>query len=163
MSQLHVSFAVLLFFSSGVASAQQELNLPVVVPERVVETGGPGDVFNRVEKMPEFPGGGKAMFKYLATELKYPEEARDLRIQGAVYVAFTVDTNGSIVDALVMRGIGGGCDEEALRVVNGMPRWEPGMQNGEAVKTKYRMPIRFLLNEDPPEDRRSKRRKRSKD
>lgn len=104
------------------------------------------EVFTVVEKMPEFPGGEKALMDFLAKNIRYPETAKDLGIQGTVYISFVVDTYGNITQVETLRGIGGGCDEEAARVVGKMPRWSPGKQGGRAVKVQYRLPIRFALN-----------------
>ncbi len=138
------------------AMEQEHIPAPIVVQEPVVEPDNQNGVFNLVEKMPEFPGGQEAMVNYLGKNIKYPEAAIEAGIQGAVYVSFTVDADGAIRDAEVMRGIGGGCDEEALRVVNSMPLWEPGMQRGEAVKVKYRMPIRFRPRDEQQEGGKKK-------
>jgi len=99
--------------------------------------------FTMAQEMPEFNGniGG-----YLQRQLKYPNAARDNGIEGQVIVQFVVNEDGHISDAKVLRGIGGGCNEEALRVVSGMPRWKPGKQNGKAVKVYYTLPIRFQLD-----------------
>ena len=147
MGPVRVSIAALLFLLSGAATAQEDIPAPIVVREPVVEPDNRNGVFNYVDSMPEFPGGQEAMVKYLSKNIKYPKAAIEAGIQGAVYVSFTVDADGAIRDAEVMRGIGGGCDEEALRVVNSMPLWEPGMQRGEAVMVKYRMPISFRLRD----------------
>lgn len=104
------------------------------------------EIFTVVEKMPEFPGGEKALMDFLAKNIRYPETAKDLGIQGTVYISFIVDTYGNITNVEVLRGIGGGCDEEAARVVGKMPRWSPGKQGGRPVKVQYRLPIRFALN-----------------
>ena len=156
MGPVRVSIAALLFLLSGAATAQEDIPAPIVVREPVVEPDNQNGVFNLVERMPEFPGGQEAMVEYLSKNIKYPEAAVSAGIQGAVYVSFTVDADGAIRDAEVMRGIGGGCDEEALRVVNSMPLWEPGMQRGEAVKVKYRMPIRFRLRDEQLEGGKKK-------
>lgn len=108
-----------------------------------------------VEVMPEFPGGQPALFAYLGGELKYPEEARENNIEGAVYIGFVVERDGSIGEVKVLRGIGHGCDTEAVRVVKGMPKWTPGMHSGKAVRTAFTLPIRYKL------DDKGKKRKRS--
>jgi protein TonB len=104
-----------------------------------------GRIFLVVEEMPQFPGGEIALFKYLSENIKYPPIARENGISGKVYVTFVVDEQGKIKDAKVVRGIGGGCDEEALRVVRGMPDWKIGKQNGRPVKVQYNLPIVFNL------------------
>lgn len=104
-----------------------------------------GDIFTVVEDMPTFPGGEEARMKYLMENIKYPEEARTKGIQGTVYVTFVVEKDGSISNVKVLRGIGGGCDEEAIRVVSKMPNWKPGKQRGKAVRVQFNMPFKFNL------------------
>lgn len=98
-----------------------------------------------VEQMPEFPGGNEAMMKYMSAQMKYPDEAVELGIGGTVFVTFVVERDGQITEVKVLRGIGSGCDEEAVRVLKGMPKWDPGKQNGMAVRTRYNLPFRFHL------------------
>jgi protein TonB len=101
--------------------------------------------FTVVEQMPEFPGGEATMMKFLKDNIKYPQMARESGISGTVYVTFVVSKNGQISDVRVLRGIGGGCDEEAVRVVKAMPHWIAGKQNGKAVPVQFNLPIRFTL------------------
>ncbi|TXC85053.1 energy transducer TonB [Luteibaculum oceani] len=103
------------------------------------------EIFTIVEQMPQFPGGDAELFKYLGKNIKYPTMAQDAGIQGVVFVTFVVEKDGSVSDARVLRGIGGGCDEEALRVVRSMPKWTPGEQRGKKVKVQYNLPVRFTL------------------
>lgn len=103
------------------------------------------EVFTIVETNPSFPGGEAAMYKYLGKNMKYPPIARDNNIQGRVYVSFVVEKDGSITDVRVLRGIGGGCDEEAKRVVKSMPKWSAGRQRGKAVRVRFNLPILFKL------------------
>jgi protein TonB len=103
------------------------------------------EIFTIVEEMPGFPGGEAALFKFLGNNTDYPAMAADAGIQGVVYVTFVVDTEGKVKNASVLKGIGGGCDKEALRVVNSMPNWAPGRQRGKNVKVQYNLPIRFIL------------------
>jgi protein TonB len=98
-----------------------------------------------VEQMPDYPGGQEELYKYLQKNIRYPEMARSNGIQGTVYVQFVVNKYGKIKDAKVLRGIGGGCDEEAIRVVMGMPDWKPGKQNGLAVPVYFNLPVKFTL------------------
>lgn len=100
-----------------------------------------------VERMPEFPGGEEAVYEFLAKNLKYPQAAKDSNIQGKVYVQFTVDKDGSIINPKVARDIGGGCGEEALRVVKMMPKWKPGDQRGVKIRTQFTLPITFELED----------------
>jgi len=117
---------------------------PVAPP--VVEAPPPKEqIFDRVEQMPQFGSGDKELLEYLSKNIKYPAIARENGIQGTVVVQFVVDKDGSIQSPQVVRSIGGGCDEEALRVVKGMPKWQPGKQQGREVKVKFTLPIRFRL------------------
>jgi protein TonB len=111
------------------------------VEEEVVEE----EIFTIVEEMPSFPGGEAKLFEYLGKNIKYPQIAKEAGISGIVYVTFVVDSNGNITEVQVLRGIGGGCDEEATRVVKNMPKWQPGKQRGKPVKVRYNLPIRFSL------------------
>ncbi|MCS4436433.1 energy transducer TonB [Aquiflexum gelatinilyticum] len=103
------------------------------------------EIFDVVENSPEFPGGMEAWNEYLRKNLKYPTQARRMGIEGTVYVVFVVNTDGTVQDVELLRGIGGGCDEEALRVVKGAPKWTPGKQRGCPVRVRMRLPIRFKL------------------
>lgn len=107
----------------------------------------PGEeVFTVVEVKPEFPGGPTAMMNFLANNISYPEQARRDSIQGRVYVNFVIEADGSVSNVKILRGIGGGCDEEAKRVVELMPKWTPGYQRGQAVRVSFNLPVRFKLN-----------------
>ncbi|HAL65317.1 MAG: Protein containing TonB, C-terminal domain [Bacteroidetes bacterium 38_7] len=103
------------------------------------------EIFTIVESMPEFPGGEEARMKFLLENIKYPQIARESGIQGVVYVTFVVEPDGSITNVKIIRGIGGGCDEEAVRVVKMMPKWIPGNQRGKPVRVQFNMPIKFTL------------------
>ncbi|HPE57713.1 MAG TPA: energy transducer TonB [Bacteroidales bacterium] len=103
-------------------------------------------IFTVVESMPGFPGGETAMKRYLAENIQYPQMARESGIQGRVFVTFVVEKDGNVTDVRVLRGIGGGCDEEAIRVIKNMPRWDPGKQRGKPVRVQFNMPIMFKLN-----------------
>ena len=108
-------------------------------------------IYQVVDQMPEFPGGTEAMMHYVAGNVKYPEEAKDKEIQGRVFISFVVEKDGSVNEVKVERGIGGGCDEEAVRVISAMPKWKPGKQKGECVRVSYMMPIVFKLTDNQPE------------
>ena len=111
-------------------------------------------VYNIVEQMPEFPGGTNALLKYVANNIHYPEKAKDAGIEGRVFIGFVIRKDGSVSDVKVMKGIGGGCDEEAVRVINSMPKWTPGRQKGETVNVNYSMPIKFMLGpKDAPKEK----------
>lgn len=100
-----------------------------------------------VEQMPEFPGGEQNMRKFLSNNIRYPMMARESGIHGTVYVTFVVSVTGQISDVKLLRGIGGGCDEEAVRVVKSMPPWIPGRQTGKPVPVQFNLPIVFSLNQ----------------
>ena len=104
------------------------------------------EIFMVVEQMPEFPGGEDSLNIFLVQNITYPQSARDNNIQGRVFVTFCIEKDGTVSDARILRGIGGGCDEEALRVINLMPGWIPGRQRGQPVRVQYNMPIKFTLS-----------------
>ncbi len=103
------------------------------------------EIYTTVEKQPQFPGGTDALMKYLNKSIQYPADAIEKGIQGSVYITFVVEADGSLSNTKVLRGIGGGCDEEAIRVIKNMPKWEPGMQKGKPVRVQFNIPIRFTL------------------
>ena len=105
-------------------------------------------VFDVVEQMPQFSGGIEALLKYLAENVRYPKEAEEKSLQGRVIATFVVEKDGSISRAKVVKSVDPLLDEEALRVVNSMPNWTPGRQNGEPVAVKYAIPISFRLQGD---------------
>jgi len=104
-----------------------------------------GQVFTVVEVQPRYPGGQEACAEFLAENIHYPREAKELGIQGKVFVTFVVESDGSITDVRVLRGIGGGCDEEAVRVVKSMRKWLPGIQRGDYVRAQFNLPVKFTL------------------
>ncbi len=105
-------------------------------------------IFTVVEEPPRFPGGESARQQFMKDNLEYPHEARQAGIQGTVFVSFVVEQDGSVSNVEVLRGVGGGLDEEAVRVVRAMPNWIPGRQRGEDVRVQFNMPIRFRLSHD---------------
>ncbi|MBR4803919.1 MAG: energy transducer TonB [Bacteroidales bacterium] len=123
--------------------AQQEYVAPVVEDkeeEKVEE-----EIFTVVESAPEYPGGEGELYKYLAKSIKYPEMAKQQNLEGRVFVTFVVEKDGSIANPKVLRDIGGGCGEEAIRVVRSMPKWKPGKQRGKAVRVQFNLPVMFQL------------------
>ena len=115
------------------------------VKTQVIEQKVEAEVFLIVEEPPTFPGGDAALYKWLGENLKYPEEAKELGIQGRVFVSFVVEPDGSTSNVVVKRGIGGGCDEEAIRIVKAMPKWAAGKQRGQPVRVQFNLPIKFTL------------------
>ncbi len=99
------------------------------------------------EEMPQFSGGTEAMYKYMAENIKYPQAAKEKGIQGKVWVSFNIDTDGSITDVKLVQDIGGGCGEEAVRVVKAMPKWIPGKSKGKPVKVQMNLPVLFTLTD----------------
>ncbi|QJD80246.1 energy transducer TonB [Spirosoma rhododendri] len=135
-------FCLLLCISQFV-SAQQVTAQDLLLRE-LKQTG---EIYTVVEKQPTFSGGQNALQQYLRQHRRYPEAARKAGISGRVFVAFVVNTDGSIQDVELLKGIGLGCDEEAIRLVKGMPKWIPGSQSGKAIRVKYNLPIAFGLTE----------------
>ena len=101
--------------------------------------------FDVVEEMPSFPGGTAKLFEYLTTSVKYPEAAKKAGVQGRVVATFVVETDGAISDVNVVKSVSPELDAEAVRVLKGMPNWNPGKQNGKAVRVKYTVPVTFSL------------------
>jgi protein TonB len=115
------------------------------VQQEVIEVEESKPVFTIVEEMPSFPGGDDARNKFIYENVQYPANALENGIQGTVFVSFVVDSKGNVTDVKVLRGIGGGCDEEAIRVIKLMPQWHPGKQNGKQVRVLFNMPIYFKI------------------
>jgi protein TonB len=126
------------------APAEEEIKVEETKTQ-VIEQEAPKEIFTVVEEQPGYPGGDEARIKFLQENIKYPEEAKELGVQGKVFVTFVVEVDGSITDVRVLRGIGAGCDEEAVRVVKSMPRWVPGKQRGQPVRVQFNLPIKFTL------------------
>ena len=104
-----------------------------------------GEIFTVVEQQPEFEGGMAALGPYLQGNLKYPAAAQKANVQGRVFVNFIVGKTGEVSDVRILKGIGFGADEEAIRVVQSMPRWKPAMQSGKLVNVRFNLPINFEL------------------
>jgi TonB family protein len=122
-------------------TARNKANMLIVKP-----SSEPGVVsFAAVEKLPTFPGGERAFGEYLSKAIRYPKEAHDNKTQGRVIVSFIVETDGKLSTIKVLRDIGGGCGQEAIRVLSESPTWNPGIQNEKPVRVAYTMPINFTL------------------
>ena len=144
--------ALLVLFSNCTNTAEEATKEEEKVDVKFVPTEVKSDtidtqdeVLDMVEVMPEFPGGVKALMSYLAKNIEYPKEAENAGMQGRVVVQFVVNTDGSIEDAKVVRAVNPLLDQEAIRVINTMPKWKPGMQDGKTVRVKYTVPIMFRL------------------
>jgi protein TonB len=133
-----------------------EVNLDVEVTEETViedvvfdeapEEEAADEIFQFVEDQPSPLGGMKAFYAYVGKNMKYPAQARRMGIEGKVYVTFVVGKDGALTDVRVLKGIGAGCDMEAIRVLSGAPKWKPGKQRGRPVRVRMQLPIIFKLN-----------------
>ncbi|MEQ9577833.1 MAG: energy transducer TonB [Marinoscillum sp.] len=122
-----------------------------------IEINKEPEVFKIVDQQPEFPGGMAAFYKYVGQEMKYPEEARRMGVEGRVYVQFVINKDGSVDAVNAVKGIGGGCDEEAVRVIANAPDFIPGKQEGEPVYVRMVMPVIFKLAGKPSKKKKKKR------
>jgi TonB family protein len=139
--------ALLLTFSVLTLAAVMILQSNTVIAQgkKTTETSKE-EVFDRVDQVPEFPGGLDSLMKYLSRNIQYPEAAKKKNIEGRVEVQFVVDKKGNVRDAIILKDVPMGCGEEAKRVVLSMPKWKPGVQKGEKVSVYYTLPITFKLN-----------------
>lgn len=125
------------------ASTQASQTAVFVVPDNDTT------IYTVVDEMPQFPGGDSAMVAYITNNVHYPQTEKEKGIQGKVFVGFIVEKDGSISNVEVKRGIGEGCDAEAVRVVENMPNWIPGKQKGEPVRVSFMLPINYKIIEQP--------------
>lgn len=153
---MRIALAVLILVASLAAQAQEgdpEIRLVPATDEPGMVNAAPplepdsNQVLSVVEEMPQFPGGMPALAGYLRQHIRYPEEAREMKVSGKVFLGFVVEKDGGISDVVLLRRIGHGCDEEALRVVKAMPAWKPGQQGGKPVRVRYTLPINFKLTD----------------
>jgi TonB family protein len=144
--KVRVQYAVPISFS--LAEEKTPVKTSATVDEIKIDPAPDNAVFTAVEEQPTFPGGQAAMVNYIRNNINYPAEARKNNIQGRVITSFVVGKDGKISDAKVLRGIGYGADEEAVRLINAMPKWRPGVQNGRTVQVQYTIPILFSLTVD---------------
>jgi TonB family protein len=119
-------------------SKKADANKPDMKPDK-------DGVYQIVEEMPQYPGGEQAMMDFVSKNVVYPKEAQEKGISGRVFVSFIVEKDGSVNEVEVKKGIGGGCDDEAVRVIKAMPKWKPGKMKGKPVRVSYMMPITFRL------------------
>ncbi|MEQ9593756.1 MAG: energy transducer TonB [Cyclobacteriaceae bacterium] len=118
----------------------QQIVIQAAEPEEEVE-----EIFTIVEDPASPQGGMTAFYKYVGDKIKYPAQARRMGIEGRVFVQFVIDKDGSITEVVAVKGIGAGCDEEAVRILQGSPKWKPGKQRGKPVKQRMVLPITFKL------------------
>ncbi len=150
-SQLDISTSVVSSVTTNGADAKG-LDL-VEIPQGVAANAGAvapsdSDIFSvdAIQKYPEFPGGQDAFIKFLRKNLRYPGMAAENGIQGKVILSFIIEKNGNLSQIKVIRGIGSGCDQEAVRVLSRSPQWDPGIQNNQPVRVAYTLPINFSLS-----------------
>ena len=155
MNTMIILFALAMCVGCGQSSEQKEESVPTdfakekeqvqvqAEDEDTLENGE--QVFRVVEVMPKFPGGDAELLKFIAKNVKYPQESQDKGEQGRVICSFVVTKDGTLTNYKVIRGISPALDQEAVRVLRMMPSWTPGTQKGEPVAVKYTVPITFKL------------------
>lgn len=134
---------VIIITTKKKALEQEELKRKAMTPDN-------NEVFVVVENQPEYPGGSAAMMEFLAANIQYPAEAKDKGIQGRVITNFVIETDGSISDVQIVRGVDPLLDKEAARVIGSMPKWKPGVQRGNEVRVRYTLPVVFRLPAKQP-------------
>jgi periplasmic protein TonB len=132
----------------GDPNADIVINEPVGNGDAKQVTEDDNKIFNAVETEPAYPGGMAKFYEYLGKNIHYPAVAKENNVQGKVFVTFVVEKDGSLTDIKVLRGIGSGCDEEAVRVLKASRKWTPGIQNGRQVRVQYNVPISFTLQSE---------------
>jgi TonB family protein len=133
--------------TGSLAEEASSMDPEVVLPALSTPQGQNDSVFTKVDVAPAYKGGHEALVSFISQNIRYPEEARKQGIQGTVFVSFLIDEKGKVTNGKVMRGIGSGCDEEALRVVMAMPDWNPGKNGEKPVKVNITLPIKFTLSD----------------
>jgi len=131
------------FFNSEIGK-NEPVDIQVYIP-RTEEKEDDVPAVWFTDEMPEFPGGMESLLKFINSSVKYPVVAQENGVQGKVIITFVIDKTGEVTNARILRGIDPSLDNEALRVVKSLPRWEPGKQNGKPVKVNYNVPINFVL------------------
>ncbi|MBR3896492.1 MAG: energy transducer TonB [Bacteroidaceae bacterium] len=131
------------FISCGTNKSTQRNDTSYVEAKDKIETD---KVYQVVEKMPEFPGGKQRLLNWVMKNIQYPAEARRKGVQGRVVITFVINKNGKAVEPLIVQSVDPLLDKEAIRLVNSMPKWEPGEEKGEPVRVKFTMPINFRLS-----------------
>ncbi len=141
--------ALLLVIVVAACSEEEKVEQLQLTPITSISEPVPDKIFTAVETNPQFPGGVEALYQYLADNIKYPEVARKAKVGGRVFLQFVVRTDGSVTDVMVVKGLGFGCDQEAIRVVKNMPKWSPGKQRDIPVNVQYVLPVAFEPEEKP--------------
>jgi TonB family protein len=144
---LPVLLPVIFLFSDGPGNPAFPQEKQIAQQQEKVSSPQSGTVHKEVANMPQYPGGMDAMVAFLVKNMQYPEKAKKDTVTGVVYVNFIVETDGSISHVKITRGIGSGCDEEAVRVVSLMPKWKPGSEkDGKPLRVAFTLPIKFSLD-----------------
>ena len=138
-------FLTIALTMSLLAAAQTPQKTQAPRQQTAQEQADDNTIFTIVEQMPEFPGGMEALYQFLAANIKYPGGPDDC-VSGKIIVSFVIEKDGTVSDAKVVRKLHPAFDEEALRVVKLMPKWEPGRQEGKPVRVQFHLPINFSLN-----------------
>jgi Ca-activated chloride channel family protein len=143
LSQKFSTILILMLFSSATLFSQAEDKLQV----------------NAKEELPIFPGGDEALFRFISKNIQYPIEAREKNEQGTVYVTFVIETDGSITDVSILKSISSSLDNESIRLVETMPNWKPGTQDGVPVRVQLNLPIRFALKGNDNSKKKEKKKR----
>jgi TonB family protein len=131
-------------------------------PDSLYHQDGGEPIFlsDKIDQMPEFPGGDDGRIKFLSSTVQYPKEARENGEQGTVYCTFVVEKDGSLTDIKILRGVSESLDKEVLRVLSLSPKWNPGVLAGENIRVQFNMPMKFTLVGNPQKkDKKSKKKK----
>lgn len=171
LNTLSLVFTAIILFACLSLFATQNDYYSVVSDSTKLE----GEILSVVSEAPKFPGckdlasrpernecATNKMLKYIYGNIKYPDSARENGVQGTSVIGFVVAKDGSLHNFKIVRSIGSGCDEEALRVVQSMPKWDPGLQEGEPVNVKFNLPIKFKLEDSPTKEERKNKKKAGK-
>lgn len=116
-----------------------------LIDGKCFDLNGKEVIYYEYEKMPHFPGGNNGLIKYIKKQIKYPEMSKDNGLSGTVYVSFIIEKDGKVSSVKILRGVNNELDEEAMRVVRKLPKWEPGIQDDEAVRVSYNLPIKYNI------------------
>lgn len=128
-------------FCAGLHAFSQNAKTPAAPASRADTL----QVHSIVDEMPKYPGGEKELIKYLRTEVKYPKKALKKGVEGIVFISFVVGRDGAIKNLQVLKSLGSGCDEEAVRLIKSMPKWTPGKKGNTPVDVQFYLPVRFKL------------------
>jgi len=153
MKPILITISFIAIFS--IAKAQQtttppqktDPNTTVIIdePVKMTEDTSRSKIFTAVEQIPMFPGGIEALYNYLVQNIHYPASAAKDKIEGKVFLSFVVEKDGSLTDIKVIRSISADLDAEAVRVLKGSPKWNPGIQNNRPVRVQFSLPVNFSL------------------